>query len=59
MATETVTAPPGHGTEAGERHVARLHVPARSLRSELRAIKVVWQRELIRFSPTGCASSPR
>ena len=26
------------------------HVPARSLRSELRAIKVVWRRELIRFS---------
>ena len=27
-----------------------MRVPARSLRSELRAIKVVWQRELIRFS---------
>ena len=32
------------------RHVARVHVPARSLRSELRAIRVVWRRELIRFS---------
>jgi ABC-2 type transport system permease protein len=30
--------------------VARVRVPARSLRSELRAIKIVWQRELIRFS---------
>jgi ABC-2 type transport system permease protein len=30
--------------------VARVHVPARSVRSELRAIKVVWRRELIRFS---------
>jgi ABC-2 type transport system permease protein len=30
--------------------VASLHVPARSLRSELRAIRVVWRRELIRFS---------
>jgi len=30
--------------------VARVRVPARSARSELRAIKVVWQRELIRFS---------
>lgn len=30
--------------------VARLHVPHRSLRSEIRAIQVVWRRELIRFS---------
>jgi ABC-2 type transport system permease protein len=29
--------------------VARVAVPKRSLRSELRAIKVVWRRELIRF----------
>jgi ABC-2 type transport system permease protein len=29
--------------------VARVHVPERSLRSELRAIRVVWWRELIRF----------
>src|SRR6201999_3364152 len=29
--------------------VVQVHVPARSLRSELRAIKVVWRRELIRF----------
>lgn len=29
--------------------VVEVHVPARSLRSELRAIKVVWRRELIRF----------
>jgi ABC-2 type transport system permease protein len=29
--------------------VAGVRVPARSLRSDLRAIKVVWQRELIRF----------
>src|SRR5271168_1058990 len=29
--------------------IARVHVPTRSLRSELRAIKVVWKRELIRF----------
>jgi ABC-2 type transport system permease protein len=34
----TVTAP-----------VARVRVPARSLRGELRAIKVVWRRELLRF----------
>jgi ABC-2 type transport system permease protein len=29
--------------------VARVRVPARSLRSELRAIRVVWRRELVRF----------
>jgi ABC-2 type transport system permease protein len=43
-ATTTRTPPPG-GTE-----IARVRVPARSVRSELRGIKVVWQRELIRFS---------
>jgi ABC-2 type transport system permease protein len=31
------------------REVVTVQVPARSLRSELRAIKVVWRRELIRF----------
>jgi ABC-2 type transport system permease protein len=30
--------------------IVRVTVPERSLRSELRAIKVVWQRELIRFA---------
>ncbi len=30
--------------------VAAVHVPAGSLRGELRAIKIVWKRELIRFS---------
>ena len=29
--------------------VVRVHVPRRSARSELRAIKIVWRRELIRF----------
>lgn len=29
--------------------VVRVHVPHRSARSELRAIKIVWRRELIRF----------
>ena len=29
--------------------IIRVHVPARSWRSELRAIKIVWRRELIRF----------
>jgi ABC-2 type transport system permease protein len=56
MATETVTnattvtAPPGGAPPRAPNHVARLHVPARSLGGELRAIRVVWKRELIRFS---------
>ena len=29
--------------------VVRVHVPPRSFRSELRAMKIVWRRELIRF----------
>jgi ABC-2 type transport system permease protein len=33
-----------------ETPVARIHVPARSLAGDLRAIKIVWQREMIRFS---------
>jgi ABC-2 type transport system permease protein len=40
----SVSVPAGGGTP-----VVRVHVPSRSLRSELRAIKVVWRRELIRF----------
>jgi ABC-2 type transport system permease protein len=35
---------PGSGTP-----IVRVSVPQRSLRSELRAIKVVWRRELIRY----------
>src|SRR4030088_3600848 len=55
MATETTTTttPTGPPTAPGgsqTHHLARVRVPARSLRSELRAIKVVWKRELIRFS---------
>jgi ABC-2 type transport system permease protein len=33
-----------------ETPVARVHVPTRSLAGDLRAIKIVWQREMIRFS---------
>src|ERR1700728_3481260 len=54
MATETTsrTASPVLPASSGPpaHHVARVRVPARSLRSELRAIRVVWKRELIRFS---------
>ena len=44
MASEQVIA----GT--GPPRVARVRVPGGGLRSDLRAVRVVWQRELIRFS---------
>jgi ABC-2 type transport system permease protein len=34
---------------AGSPQIVRVSVPRRSLRSELRAIKIVWRRELIRY----------
>jgi ABC-2 type transport system permease protein len=42
MTTGEITAPAAP--------VARVRVPARSVAGDLRAIKIVWQRELIRFS---------
>jgi ABC-2 type transport system permease protein len=57
MATPTRTPPPATsatarpiGAPAQQHAIARVRVPARSARSELRAVKVVWKRELIRFS---------
>src|SRR2546421_4383808 len=47
--TPTATTSPADAARDGLQ-VARVRVPARTLRSELRAIKVVWQRELVRFS---------
>jgi ABC-2 type transport system permease protein len=38
------------GRERERAPVARVRVPGRSLRGDLRAVKIVWQRELIRFS---------
>jgi len=35
--------------DAPQRDVVRVSVPKQSLRSELRAIKIVWRRELIRY----------
>src|ERR671937_1255171 len=37
-------------TGTGPPRVARVRVPRAGLRSDLRAVRVVWQRELIRFS---------
>jgi ABC-2 type transport system permease protein len=36
-------------TAATTPEIVRVHVPQRTLRSELRAMKIVWKRELIRF----------
>ena len=44
-ATETAVATPTAPAE-----VVRVHVPPRSVRSELRAMKIVWRRDLIRFA---------
>ena len=41
--------PVGTETAAPPREVVRVSVPQRSTRSELRAIKIVWKRELIRY----------
>jgi ABC-2 type transport system permease protein len=45
-ATDTAIAAPG----AQPSDVVRVHVPPRSFRSELRAMKIVWRRDLIRFA---------
>ena len=52
MATESVTVPsaPDAVARPGGSRVGKVHVPTRSIGSELRAIRVVWRRELIRFS---------
>ena len=36
-------------TGTGSPRVARVRVPGAGVRSDLRAVRVVWQRELIRF----------
>jgi ABC-2 type transport system permease protein len=48
MATDTRTAEPAASPPAHQ--IAQVRVPVRSWRGELRAIRVVWRRELIRFS---------
>src|SRR6184192_2035624 len=39
----------GEATATGRAPVARVRIPARSWRGDARAVKIVWQRELIRF----------
>ena len=50
--SSTTTAPPQGSPAGGHRHapIAGVRVPARSVAGDLRAVKIVWQRELIRFS---------
>jgi ABC-2 type transport system permease protein len=48
MSTTVGQTTPGT-TPPAQRDVVRVSVPKRSLTSELRAIKIVWRRELIRF----------
>jgi ABC-2 type transport system permease protein len=45
----TVERPPETAAAATAVPVVRVHVPQRSFWSELRAIKIVWRRELIRY----------
>lgn len=45
----SVSVPAERGAPEAGPPVVKVHVPSRSLRSELRAVKVVWRRELIRF----------
>ena len=49
MASAT-TRPSGHDAGASACRSPRVRVPPSSLRGDLRAVKIVWQRELIRFS---------
>ena len=48
--TDTTTAPPDGPPPGSGHEIVRVRVPARSWTGDLRAIKIVWQRELIRFS---------
>jgi ABC-2 type transport system permease protein len=51
MATQTAAGPrAGSPLPDREHELARVRIPVRSTRSERRAIKVVWKREMIRFS---------
>jgi ABC-2 type transport system permease protein len=49
MSATATSVPTGRGTDQ-RAPVGAVHVPASSLRGDLRAIKIVWKRELIRFS---------
>jgi ABC-2 type transport system permease protein len=46
----TTTGSGGHATATAPAPTTRIRVPAGGLRADARAVKIVWQRELIRFS---------
>ena len=50
MAASTATSEPTRPAAGAPLPVPAVHVPASSLRGDLRAVKIVWERELIRFS---------
>jgi ABC-2 type transport system permease protein len=49
MSTTAPRTEQGAGGQAAVPEIVRVSVPARSFASELRAIRIVWQREIIRF----------
>jgi ABC-2 type transport system permease protein len=49
MSTTTGIPSPAQSSPPSQTPIVRVSVPQRSLRSELRAIKIVWRRELIRY----------
>ncbi len=49
-ATPDTTTAPQPATDAPAHEIVRVRVPARSWHGDVRAIRIVWQRELIRFS---------
>jgi len=49
VSTTTRAGPSTETTPAAPAEIVRVRVPQRTVRSELRAIKIVWRRELIRF----------
>jgi ABC-2 type transport system permease protein len=48
--TPDTTTAPQPATEGPSHEIVRVRVPARSWRGDARAVRIVWQRELIRFS---------
>jgi ABC-2 type transport system permease protein len=49
-ATPQSSRPPGRGPASSKSYIAGVRVPSRSWRGDVRAVKIVWKRELIRFS---------
>jgi ABC-2 type transport system permease protein len=50
MEVTTTSAAASPPTGAPRPPIARVHVPPRSVKGDLRAVRIVWQREMIRFT---------